>query len=219
MQWQDRMVNNLEGKSNSFLIQRFLVTKFVREGKLNSVDQSLLFSSTFEANILYEKAPKRYESWRQFLELTSGFIQFLYAPDQKHNGILVEYIKQLHRAYGNLIINPRQFLGLRGNPRFKKCLVNSYKVLTERPPAPPARIGVGYSDKGTRRLLSKDGSPSLSEIAGDDSIRQSWLNGEVELKSRPRLPISRLEELVRNRSKSFRKLRKFRKWRRGSLLD
>lgn len=216
---QKQTINTLESRSDCFLIGQFLITRFVREGKLSNADRALLFSSVYESVLLLEKNPQGYKSWSEFYELTSKFVYLIYGfPQTKYDKLLVQYIIQLNKVYKGYLLNPRQYLGYQGNPRFKRFLRDPYRLLSVRPAPPKPFVAVGYSDKGTRRNPSVDGTPSMRELAGDENTRLSWLNAEND-SNHIRFAIDRLAIHAEESARIVKSLIKFNRWKRGSLLD
>lgn len=66
----------------------------------------------------------------------------------------------------DLILGPHQFYGLLGSKDVQFFLkdVRSFAVLEKKKYPPQRFIGVGYKDKGSKRMLNLDGSPDWKEV-------------------------------------------------------
>lgn len=95
---------------------------------------------------------------------------------------------------GTLEFSPRAFLGLQTAPDFQRIYKNATvtKVLRTRFPE-KSRIGVGYRDKGSRRITSEDGSATWQEVASNQVQTGSLFKHETVEETISRLIVENIE--------------------------
>lgn len=97
----------------------------------------------------------------------------------------VQTTKEFEKLRSPALMSPRAFLGLEKDPQFQRIYSFAVRERYLTTPFTPSRfIGVGYKDKGSRRIPSKDGSPTWQEVASqnfqsetDRSINEERISG------------------------------------------
>lgn len=96
---------------------------------------------------------------------------------------------------GSLEFSPRAFLGLQTQPEFQRIYRTATVEKVLRTKFPEKRfIGVGYRDKGSRRITSEDGSATWQEVAATTTQTGSLFKHESAAETCSRLIVENLEE-------------------------
>lgn len=158
----------LKAGTKKVTLLRFLLAKMVygREGEGLSIEEYLVFHEVAFA-LLDNQDPNLYRKWglsfvriSQLIPALAEIREFPVVLSDESRGHLREFLQD-----DPILPNPEAFFGLMGN----RDLRNSFRVQFRSPWIPPKRveryIGVGYKDKGTRRVPELDGSPRWQDVA------------------------------------------------------
>lgn len=165
----------LRAGTKKVTLVRFLLAKMVygKEGEGLSLEEFLVFHEIAFA-LLESKDPNLIGKWELSLSRISQLIpvmaeikEFPVVLSAESRSHLVDFFKD-----DPILPNPEAYFGLMGN----RDLRNSFRIQFRSQWIPPKRveryIGVGYKDKGTRRVPELDGSPSWQDVAREFANRE-----------------------------------------------
>jgi hypothetical protein len=147
---------------------RFLLAKMVygREHEGVSVEEFLVFNELF-FDLSDSKDPNLGKKWGPSFVKVSSIIPAMSDISEFPIVLDTESREALKQIFLDdpILPNPEAYFGLLGN----RDLRNSFRVQFKSSWIPPKRveryIGVGYKDKGSRRIPELDGSPSWQRVA------------------------------------------------------
>lgn len=145
---------------------RFILAKLLYDESGISIEEFLLLYHLF-FDLVESRDPVFLSKYGPFLERVGTLLEnekfsrskaFPLIPENRGKEEIESFLK-------NFIPNRREYFGLKG----QRLLSSSYRLVfndTLLPKRLPLKryIGVGYSDKGTRRDLAVDGSPSWQSV-------------------------------------------------------
>jgi hypothetical protein len=162
---------------------RYLLSKLLYDSGGLHLDEYLclfeLYLQFFES-----KDPVFISKYGQDLVNITGFIQNLGEQrdfpihwTRESTSEEIEYAQ----SFGTLSLTHDGYFGMRGNRDIKSCFRISLEDSLSPQRFPPQRfIGVGYRDKGSRRELQIDGSPSWQEVGSEFTQLEEAFRGLME---------------------------------------
>lgn len=166
------------GKQDDALIFKLLMSKLLYTSeKLTKMEICSLFIA--REKLIEKLAQHRNLREKYFLivRLTSIIFKDLEkcVVDQKCISDLKEILEP-YFSYGRKMLSASLYYGIKN----KVHLILKVKLKRRQPKKFPEKrhIGVGYKDKGSRKDLSQDGSPSWEEVASDFEYQEQFVNYE-----------------------------------------
>lgn len=163
---------------------RFLTAKCLYDEDGLHLDEFLVLFELYY-NLLESRDPsfeQKYGKWFEetlpfFIDLSKG-ISFPLKLNKENK----ESYKKLIEFLQPVVPSASAYFGLKG----QKGLRRGWRLLLNRhlPPAkipPKSFIGVGYRDKGSRKDVAYDGSPSWQEVASHSAEMERRLEEEIEI--------------------------------------
>lgn len=168
MERDQRTLRPLFKLKDCITLFRYVLAKYHYETEeLTPADQ---FISNYTYVALEDYAKKDHQWFNNHLSLLSKLKQELYYLNHEfkyrtHKN-KPEVSCYFPKEQKSLQLSPRAFLGLKSDPRFQRVYRLAIGLKSDlRKFSPAPYIGVGYKDKGTRRIPSEDGSPTWQELA------------------------------------------------------
>jgi hypothetical protein len=147
---------------------RFLLAKalYDKEDGLHLDEYLVLFDLYYG---LREKSdPTFVAKYKEWFERTEPFFRdFASCNCFPARPVLTEHSLKLYQEFLNPVLPSQQaYYGLKGNRQLRTSFEVRLRLTLEQPSIKPKRfIGVGYKDKGSRKDVAFDGSPSWQEVA------------------------------------------------------
>lgn len=154
-------------KAKRIYLQRFLLSKFVYFRKeLELRDLCTLFENQLWLESKCHFDPEFSQKFGKDLESLSIIMKEFNFKTGTTDRAIDKFAKRIQENLSHLILPKRNYLGARKQCNGLFQLKDSKPIgVAKKSVPPPARIGIGYRDKGSARDLAKDGSPSWQEVA------------------------------------------------------
>jgi len=160
---------------------RFLLAKMMYEESGIHLDEYLVLYSLYHDLQLIEDAGfrEKYDDW--FSRHFSFFLELGRATHFPVRLCQENITEHLLKQMSPLLPSKQAYFGLKGQRNIR--LGYEVQLNSSLPPVrvrPKAYIGVGYRDKGTRRDLAKNGSPSWQEVSSHNFELERRAEEELE---------------------------------------
>jgi hypothetical protein len=154
-------------KAKRIYLQRFLLSKFVYFRKeLELRDICTLFENQLWLEQKCQSDPEFFTKFGRDLESLSVLMKGFNFKTGTTDRAIDQFARRILENLITLVLPKRNYLGAKKQCNGLFQLKDSKPIgAAKKSVPPPARMGIGYRDKGSARDLAKDGSPSWQEVA------------------------------------------------------
>ena len=165
--WRGKRISNRE----ALKVLRFILTKAVLSEEDFTELETFVALNCAEI-LLRSKDPSFLGKYSERIEALLDLFEYLRKDEDHIRKARAIIITLEFRAGCKILFSPNAYFGMKGNLKLKKYVVRDNANLRCKP-IDPKRVGVGYNDKGNKKFVHLDGSPSWQEVAAS-KLSQTW---------------------------------------------